>query len=193
MQLLREEKGAVMMMTAFMIVVALFVSAIVLDLGRVWVVKARLQTAVDAAALAAIRGAKVSPIISYESVYETRTRVIGNTTETYRVEVGKKEIVKGYEIELPGYQARFEADRVVYRNAEDWKEKDYDGSPIMPKVEFASVTMSPDGRSATVRVMASTGVPSLLYGPLAAGVTGNEDRRYITVHVVSESSVKLWN
>lgn len=198
---LKEEKGAVLIMVSFMIVVALFVAAIVLDLGRAWVVQARLQAAADAATLAAIRKARLDAITVYEPLYETRTRQVpqydddgnltGYITETYEVEVGKKEIIKGYEIELPWWEAATEARLLLEKNAATWNEKDYDGSPLMPEVTFSEPVVSLDKQRATYSLRVSMKVPSLLYGPLAAAITGDQGARYITVHAESESSVKL--
>lgn len=201
MRVLKDEKGAVLIMVSFMIVVALFVAAIVLDLGRAWVVQARLQAAADAATLAAIRQAKTDAVVVYEPEYETRTRrvprydgdgnLIGYETEEYRVEVGKKERAVGQEIALSDLEANAEATGMLLKNAAAWNEKDYDGSPLMPVVTDAEVKPSPDKQRVTYRLKASMAVPSLLYGPLAAAITGDQDARYITVHAESESSVSL--
>ncbi len=48
-----KQKGAVLVMTAFFIVILMGISAFALDLGRLFVLKSQMQNAVDAAALAA--------------------------------------------------------------------------------------------------------------------------------------------
>lgn len=200
-RVLNDEKGAVLIMVSFMIVVALFVAAIVLDLGRVWVVKARLQTAADAATLAAIRKSRLDTTVTNEPVYETRTRQVpqydkdgkltGYVTEEYQVEVGKREKVTAHEITLPWWEAGTEAGLLLEKNAATWNERDYDGSPLRPEVESSTVTISPDKQSANYRLKVGMAVPSLLYGPMAAAITGDQGARYIIVHTASESSVKL--
>lgn len=201
MGVLKEEEGAVLIMVSFVIVVALFVSAIVLDLGRVWVVKARLQTAADAATLAAIRKAKLDETVVFESVMETRTRKVprydqdgnltGYDTEEYEVEVGKRENVVAREITLPWWEAGQEAGALIAQNADTWGERNCDGTPLRPQVEDSSITISPDRHSATYALKVGMAVPSLLYGPLAASITGDQSARQILVHVVSESTVSL--
>jgi Flp pilus assembly protein TadG len=78
---LRDEKGSVVLIATVLLSVSLLLLAMIVDLGTVWLVKARLQTAADAATLAAVGRAvivtqetiKTLHLDDFEAQIEART------------------------------------------------------------------------------------------------------------------------
>lgn len=56
----RGERGQALLMASFVVAFAMVVAALVLDLGRMWIIKARLQAASDAATLAAVQHTRIA-------------------------------------------------------------------------------------------------------------------------------------
>lgn len=69
---LREERGTVLIMATFMFTLALLFLVLLVDIGTMHIMKARLETAVDAATLAAVQTTKV------EATFETREHLVRN-------------------------------------------------------------------------------------------------------------------
>lgn len=58
-RILREEKGTVLIMATMSFTVALLILVLLIDIGQMHIMRARLQTAIDAGTLAAVHTAKV--------------------------------------------------------------------------------------------------------------------------------------
>jgi hypothetical protein len=119
MELLREERGAVIVIAALLLSVSLLLLAMVVDLGTVWLVKARLQTALDAATLAAASEAQVQVHKSFVPNHKTEFFSLGSQLpelEVKREERWDWEIV-GYEITYETPEGKIE--KAIFRRVSD--------------------------------------------------------------------------
>ncbi len=62
---LRDQRGSVAIIAVALLGVSLLLMAMIVDLGAVWLVKARVQTAADAATLAAVSNAKAVAVMEW--------------------------------------------------------------------------------------------------------------------------------
>jgi len=103
--LVREEKGAVIVVAVMLLSVSLLLLAMVIDLGTVWLVKARVQTALDAATLAAASEAKVEVHKSFVPNYKTEVFPEGSELPDPELEISKE---PKYEWETVGWEVTYE-------------------------------------------------------------------------------------
>lgn len=211
----RGERGQALLMASFVVAFAMVVAALVLDLGRMWIIKARLQAASDAATLAAVQHTRIAvrktaqpqvatqffsldenlppaqDIVKKEPVYKpgpNGTMVLVGYNVTWIT--AYKEQVANYWAEIDPQEALSEAWNVLVTNAWHWAQADQGGDVVIPQMEQGSADAS--GTSATCRLKVRADVPSLLVGPVMKLFgKGNGDNPDITVRVESESTANV--
>lgn len=160
--LLRDEKGFVMLFAIIMPVLLLF-CGLMIDLGRIQIAKGKLQTAADAASLAAVTTASHEPIINVE---EDEDEV------TINLDIGD------ISLREPAL-AYIEAEKYLDKNAsaEYWVTRGMDFSDMHGEIT------GPD----SYYVEAEVRVKTLFYGQMKALLTGDMGSYDIPVRVISSS------
>ena len=185
MRFLRDQRGQALIITTVAFTAALLIMAVVLDMGRAWLVRARLQTAVDAATLAGVQKAEV--LIQKEKVpVEARDFITDESqlpdpasiiTKSERYDSDGKFLgwdvswIKSYEdrivrvwLDLPTTDAQSEAENVVTANEAHWlAEEPMAGVRIYLDDEGVRVI---DDRTVSYWMKAHAEMDSLLLGPL---------------------------
>lgn len=212
----RDERGSVLVMACMVITVSVLFLALVLDLGRVWIVRARLQAAADAATLAAVQNAQVlvekkkEPIIVTEFFGVSEQLPAEGSIQKkepryeYRPVRNRHGTVIGWEPRLIGWDVTYikELQDVVV----GWDvlldpgvARATAGETLMqnalrwrddPGVGIPVVEADDvihGGHTAAYSMRASVTVESSLLGPLLAAVKDDVRYRYLTVRVFSES------
>ena len=152
------------MLLAIIMPVLLLFCGLMIDLGRIHIVKNKLQTAVDAASLAAASTASLEPIIS-----------------------------ESEPIEIEGWQINFSDSALTHNEAKTylnlnasplyWKERGVDYQNYM-----TGHIIEPD----LYQVEAEAFVKTIFYGPMKALFTGDTDWYTVPVRVESQSQVVVF-
>ncbi len=133
---MRDEKGTVVAIAVVLLSVSLLLLAMVIDLGTVWLVKARVQTALDAATLAATSEAKVQVKTFFEPNYKTELFEKESQFPDSSLIVQK---TKKTEDELIGYDVTYEASEGVivtefFSDASDYPDNVIHEEPVTKEV-----------------------------------------------------------
>ncbi|MCR4425005.1 MAG: pilus assembly protein TadG-related protein [Firmicutes bacterium] len=169
--MLGDERGSVTAMGAMVVVAALVFVAFLFDLGRAWVLRARLQAATDAAALAAVQQVSVRVIVTEEPIGDGEVRQH-----------------KRLEVELDPDDARDEARNVLLENARQWKKREPEGDVIVPEIVRDRIRY--DDTTVRYELETRAQIPSLLIGPVSA-LVGRTAARHLNVRFTSEGAVRV--
>lgn len=184
-RLWRDQRGQALIITTVAFTVALLIMAVVLDMGRAWLVRARLQTAVDAATLAGVQKTQVlvqkekvpvqaedfiadesqlpdpGSIIAKDERYDSNGNLLG--WDVTWIKAYRERIIRVW-LDLPLAQAQAEAGNVVAANEAHWlAEEPMAGVRIY--VDDQGVRMIND-RTVSYWMKAHAEMDSLLLGPL---------------------------
>jgi hypothetical protein len=211
--LLKKESGSVLVMATFVVAFTLVIAALVLDLGQMWVIRARLQAAADAATLAAVQCTKVAvskkavpqvasdffrvgedlppseDILEKDPVFDGEGNLLGYDVTWI---TGYKEEVVNYWAELDRQEARAEAQNLLIQNALRWAQADQSQRVLMPFIVSDSVDTY--GKSATYSLRTQAEAPSLLVGPakrLFSKSQGEQHDPVIVITAESESTARV--
>ena len=163
MNILRDEKGFVLVFAIVMPMLLLF-CGLMIDLGRIQIAKGKLQTAADAASLAAVTTASHEPIINVEEDES------GGTNISF----------EGWDVSLKDpVLAYIEAEKYLGKNtsAEYWVKKGMDFSDMNGEITGTD----------SYYVEAEVRVKTLFYGQMKALLTGDMGSYDVPVRVISNS------
>lgn len=184
-RLWRDQRGQALIITTVAFTAALLIMAVVLDMGRAWLVRTRLQTAVDAATLAGVQKAQVlvqkekvpvqahdfvadesqlpdpGRIITKDERYDSDGNFLG--WDVTWIKAYKERVVRVW-LDLPLADAQAEADNVVAANEAHWlAEEPMAGARIYLDDQGVRVI---DDRTVSYWMKAHAEMDSLLLGPL---------------------------
>ncbi|MGB9879675.1 MAG: pilus assembly protein TadG-related protein [Anaerolineae bacterium] len=211
--MLGNEKGSVMVMASIVVVVALLFLACLLDLGRAWVLRARIQAATDAASLAAISTSGLDVITEFvPAKWETRRYEVGKTLPPQEERIGEprpiysytssgRRVLEGYDVDViteweervVDYRIMFdqnsgdtEAVKVLLKNADEWKKAEPAEFLVLPEIERSDCEVN--NSAAKYRLWTKARIQSLLIGPVMSLLGGAEGPRHLEVRTFSEST-----
>ncbi|MHB8927075.1 MAG: pilus assembly protein TadG-related protein [Bacillota bacterium] len=185
MRLLRDQRGQALIITTVAFTAALLIMAVVLDMDRAWLVRAKLQTAVDAATLAGVQKAQVlmqkekvpvraQDFVADESQLPDPASIIAKS-ERYGsdgeflgwdvtwIKAYKERVVRVW-LDLPLADAQAEANNVVAANETHWLDEE-PMAGVRIYLDNQGVRVS-DDRTVSYWMKAHAEMDSLLLGPL---------------------------